>query len=299
MPNVGFKHSEETKLKMGISRKDRTHSLETINKIRLKNSGKKRSEESRKRLSEGAKRRFESKEERIKIGNINRGKSPSEETRRKISMALKGKIHPPRSEESKRKQGESRKGFKHTPESIIKMRLAHIGDRPTKEAIEKARVHNLGRIVSEETRKRMSEAQKKSKKHPKGYKLSEERCRKMSEERTGKKQPWSAKEKHWNWRGGITPLNQKIKTSYKYSEWRTGVFIRDSFTCKKCGQKGGKLEAHHIKPFSLLIEEAKNCMPLFNIYDACMVYVPMWDIENGQTLCRDCHKQLKHKGGKL
>ena len=77
------------------------------------------------------------------------------------------------------------------------------------------------------------------------------------------------------WRGGSTPKSQLIRTSEKYSTWRTSVFTRDNFTCQKCGQHNGYLHAHHIKEF------AKFPMLRF-------------EISNGRTLCRKCHKET-HK----
>ena len=91
------------------------------------------------------------------------------------------------------------------------------------------------------------------------------------------------------WRGGITPVTMSIRNSNKCREWRQQVFIRDSFTCQKCRQIGGDLEAHHIKSFKLLVQEAKKYMPLLTLYDAAMLYLPLWDISNGQTLCKKCH----------
>lgn len=52
------------------------------------------------------------------------------------------------------------------------------------------------------------------------------------------------------WKGGITPVNNKIRTSLEYRYWRKSIFIRDSFTCQKYGTRGGRLVAHHINNFS-------------------------------------------------
>jgi len=78
----------------------------------------------------------------------------------------------------------------------------------------------------------------------------------------------------FNWKGGVTPENEKIRHSKEYKEWRISVFERDNYTCVNCGDdKGGNLNADHIKPFSLF--------PALRL-----------DINNGRTLCVYCHKKI-------
>lgn len=74
------------------------------------------------------------------------------------------------------------------------------------------------------------------------------------------------------WKGGVTSASMKIRNSPAYAEWRKKVFERDSYTCKICNQRGGKLCADHIKPFA---------------------HYPDLRLEpsNGRTLCEECHKQ--------
>ena len=167
-----------------------------------------------------------------------------------------------------------------------------------------------GKHHSEETKRKISEAQQgrerpqfsakwkqnMSKSHKgqipwnKGKKLppfSNEHKRKIGDAQKGKKGN--------NWKGGIRPITEKIRDSGRYKQWRQQIFIRDNFTCQKCGQIGGKLEVHHIKPFHKLIEEVKNYLPLLNLYDGAMLYTPLWNIDNGLTLCKKCHWKLKRK----
>ena len=110
------------------------------------------------------------------------------------------------------------------------------------------------------------------------------------------KRPNNLGEKNHFWKGGKTKLSQQIRNSAEYSFWRKQIFERDNYTCQQCGRrtkKGDKviIEADHIYPFSKIlddyditsIEEAISCEKL-------------WDIENGRTLCRDCHKNTETWG---
>jgi hypothetical protein len=71
----------------------------------------------------------------------------------------------------------------------------------------------------------------------------------------------------------------KGRPRYEMSEWRKSVFERDDYTCQECGVRGGKLQADHILPYSLF-EEYR------------------WDLDNGRTLCVDCHKKTNTYGQK-
>lgn len=67
------------------------------------------------------------------------------------------------------------------------------------------------------------------------------------------------------------PLNDRQLYDFHLKRWRLAVFKRDGFTCQCCGDdEGGNLNAHHIKNFSNNVEGRL-------------------DIENGITLCENCH----------
>lgn len=104
-------------------------------------------------------------------------------------------------------------------------------------------------------------------KHALGYRHTDEAKKRISQAFLGSKHP--------RWRGGITKPNQKLRDSVKYKEWRTAVYVRDSFTCI-CGKVGGELNAHHIKHFSKYPELR-------------------YSVDNGITLCKPCHKLIHKK----
>lgn len=76
------------------------------------------------------------------------------------------------------------------------------------------------------------------------------------------------------WKGGITPINRAIRGSLQYRIWRKEVFTRDKYTCVSCGKIGGDMHADHIKQFAYHPELRFN-------------------IDNGRTLCVDCHKKTE------
>jgi predicted restriction endonuclease len=74
----------------------------------------------------------------------------------------------------------------------------------------------------------------------------------------------------------------EVKTKRTMAElrwWRKAVFERDNYTCKKCGSRGGRLNAHHIKSYVLFPELRE-------------------DMANGETLCVGCHKKTDTYGRK-
>lgn len=136
---------------------------------------------------------------------------------------------------------------------------------------------------SEETKIKISKSLK-------GIPKSKETRDKISKSQKGRKKPMSLEtrmkislshrgEKHYNWKGGVTSINRKIRSGIEYRLWREAVFKRDDWTCIWCGQRGGKLNADHIKPFSVFPELR-------------------FAIDNGRTLCEPCHRTTDTFGRK-
>ena len=65
-------------------------------------------------------------------------------------------------------------------------------------------------------------------------------------------------------------------TDHRYDIWRKAVYHRDKWICQKCGQRGGKLQAHHKKSWVDYPELR-------------------YSLKNGLTLCLECHKQVHRR----
>lgn len=98
---------------------------------------------------------------------------------------------------------------------------------------------------------------------------------------------------------GRSPLISRIRNSKKYKQWRTAVFERDSYRCQHCNQRGGYLEADHIKPFYILFEELKNRLGHLPLYKDVMNDDSFWNISNGRALCKKEHRLTETYGKKV
>lgn len=85
-------------------------------------------------------------------------------------------------------------------------------------------------------------------------------------------------ENHPNWKGGVMK-GRKDRNLSVYKEWRLAVFARDNYTCQHCGLKNYKglgktvqLEADHIQSWTEYPELR-------------------YEVNNGRTLCKDCHSK--------
>lgn len=173
----------------------------------------------------------------------------------------------------------------HTQEEKDRISLAMQGGNSTsfkkghimpKKVRRKISLSQKSKIVSLETKVKMSNSKK-------GIKFSEKHKKNLSQSHKGYQMPLLQRQaigksligkrvgiKNPNWKGGITPINKKIRQSVEYRLWRESVFKRDSYTCIWCGFKG-YIEADHIKSFAYFPELR-------------------FAIDNGRTLCLPCHK---------
>lgn len=160
----------------------------------------------------------------------------------------------------------------------------------------------MRRGLSEEAKRHLSlfwKGKKKSKEHALhiklskmgeknplyGVKPSKETLEKRSRALKGKI-PWN-KGKKWpeksganapGWKGGVSIENELARHGIEFRLWREAVYARDAWTCRKCRIRGGKLHPHHIQNFSEWPELR-------------------FAIDNGITLCVDCHKAFHKKYG--
>lgn len=175
----------------------------------------------------------------------------------------------PFSEEHKKKIGNGNRGKIHSKEQNEKHSQRIKGSIPW----------NKGKtgIYTETTRLLIGTKTKEGMSNP----LLRKKLSELAKERIGywkgKHRPDMMGDKHFAWKSNATSVNDKIRKSLEYKNWRLAVFQRDNYTCQECGDRGVTLHADHIKPFAYFSE-----LRLV--------------IENGQTLCVPCHKRTPTYG---
>ena len=183
------------------------------------------------------------------------GYKHTKETKQKMRLAKLGKKH---TEEHNKKisenNGMSMLGKKHSDETKKKMSLAKKGITP------KFIPDNTGRVLSEETKKKIGDANRGRPSWHKGKKRSVEFRKKMSKIF---KERFKNPENHPSWLGGKSfepyapEFNKKLKEQVKK---------RDNYTCQECNYEEKDLKyplsIHHIdynKKNNLLINLIALC----------------------------------------
>jgi len=228
-----------------------------------------------------------------------RDKKPVSNGRFFVGMvgAFKGKRH---TEEAKQKMRRKRREYFERIDMNI-YRSYHIGKKQSGETKKKHSILSKkmwsDKKWAREMKQRLSKANKrpevrlKISKALKGKTKSLEHNKKVSESikrwwQNPENRKKNVGERAFHWKGGITPLRKAIRHCAKYKEWRITIMKRDNFTCQICRERGGWKEVDHY-PVSFMaiiqqykiktVEDALNCDKL-------------WDINNGRTLCRKCHR---------
>lgn len=90
-------------------------------------------------------------------------------------------------------------------------------------------------------------------------------------------------EDHYKWKGGISLLNLSIRQMTENRRWMDAGKARDG-ACVRCAS-GLHLESHHRVGLAELVER----LGITSRDDARAHAATLWDVNNGETLCRRCH----------
>lgn len=150
----------------------------------------------------------------------NRGQKTPEDVKDKMkeSHAKREKISRPMSDETKEKlrqinlgRPSPNKGKKASPETIKKLVESHLGKKQSEETKIKRGIYEKGKLVSDETREKLSIANSVEKPYRRGEKRSEETKEKMRIAQTGKTHSEETKKKQSEVKIGKYPTEEARK----------------------------------------------------------------------------------------
>lgn len=207
--------------------------------------------------------------------------------------------------------------------SIREVTLGHLQKKTNKGNLLCRSCVNLGRKMSDEARKKMSDSKKKlvasgwlpefarkykgtgtpyikkgllkpldfvncthCSKNFKKQKQSQTFCSKQCANRYR-----VANGTHHLWKGGITPINFLVRAMTEYKQWKQEVIERDGFICKECNVSSFRghfklMHVDHIVPLSFLIKVNK-----IKSTKQARQCSKLWNTDNGRVLCKECHEK--------
>ena len=90
-----------------------------------------------------------------------------------------------------------------------------------------------------------------------------------------------------NYRGGVSPERVRIRSNGLYFRWKKAVHERDGYRCQSCSSTDGPFHAHHKIKFSTILNNHG-----ITEYEQATACEELWDVSNGQTLCKKCHGEI-------
>lgn len=85
----------------------------------------------------------------------------------------------------------------------------------------------------------------------------------------------------------VGKLRIRIHQLPEYTNWRFTIMKRDNFTCQTCKDPKAKpREVHHIKSYKDIKKQYS-----FTTVEGARMCKELWNLENGVTICRECHRK--------
>lgn len=110
-------------------------------------------------------------------------------------------------------------------------------------------------------------------------------------------------DKHHNWKGGITPLDLRVREFFQ-KNISPKIRKRDNYTCQMCGNHSN-LHVHHKVKLSQIIKEIINEYSYLDIekdreklYEIIINDKRFLDEDNLITYCKKCHLLIVHGNDK-
>ena len=181
------------------------------------------------------------------------------------------------------KTGEHMRGRKNTPFLLGHKRVADFrrgktykeiyGDKAEswRKRVQSSNKKNINRFKDEILLRKIKTSLNKIAKNRKGKTYKDIYGDKAEEQRLLRK---ISIVKHYDKIGRKNDLRPRQGNTWEYTDWRNKVFQRDNWTCQTCRNRG-YVQSHHIKEWSKFPEDRFN-------------------VNNGVTLCIECHK-LVHR----